>query len=265
MGHTVEYSFNWGDGSSPSPWSTSTSASHTWTDTNQHTVTATARCQTHNDITNTSDGLTITPIPQESISKLGTPTGESSPTVGQSYTYSTSGATSSLGHQVEYSFNWGDGSSPSPWSTSTSAFHTWSDMNPHTVTVTARCQTHTNITNTSDGLTVNPVQQETISKPGRPTGEPRPVVGQSYTYCTTGATSNLGHTVVYSFDWSDGSAPSPWSTSTCASHTWTDTIPHMVRVRARCQIHTNITNISDGLRVNRKRSIAPILNILLDD
>ncbi len=109
------------------------------------------------------------------------------------------------------------------------------------------------------------VPDEVISQPGRPTGETSPVAGQSYTYCTSGATSNLGHTVEYSFDWGDGSAPSPWSTSTCASHTWTDTNQHMVRVRARCQIHTNETNISAGLKVNRKRSIVPILNILLED
>jgi hypothetical protein len=95
----------------------------------------------------------------ETISKPGTPSGELNPIVGVSYTYTTSGATSNLGHPVEYQFNWGDGSQ-SNWSTFTNASHSWSSPGPRTVTVTARCQTHTDKTNTSDGLSVN-VQRPT--------------------------------------------------------------------------------------------------------
>jgi len=80
-----------------------------------------------------------------------------------SYTYTTSGATSNKGHPLHYRFNWGDGSQ-STWSTSKSASHSWSSTGSKTVTVTARCQTHTDKTNTSDGLVVNVIHGgETIS------------------------------------------------------------------------------------------------------
>ena len=88
------------------------------------------------------------------ISKPGTPSGETSPTKDVSYTYTTSGATSNLGHTLEYSFDWGDGTSSS-WSTSKSASHSWSTTGSKTVTVIARCQSHNDKTNTSDGLQVN--------------------------------------------------------------------------------------------------------------
>jgi len=108
---------------------------------------------TGNSVPSEEAGATTTPVP-ETISKPGTPTGETSPVLDSSYTYTTSGATSNLGHTIEYSFNWGDGTSFS-WSTSKSASHTWSSAGSRTVTVTARCQIHTDKSNTSDGLSVN--------------------------------------------------------------------------------------------------------------
>ena len=102
---------------------------------------------------------------EETISKPGAPSGETTPIQSLNYTYTTSGATSSMGHTIEYSFNWGDGFSSS-WSTSTSASHTWTNPGTKTVTVTARCQTHPDKSNTSDGLSVN--VQETPSPPSDP-------------------------------------------------------------------------------------------------
>ena len=90
---------------------------------------------------------------------------------------------------------------------------------------------------------------ETISKPGKPTGEPTSQVEQSYTYSTSGAVSSLGHPVEYSFDWGDGNS-SAWSSSTSASHTWANMVPYQVSVTARCQLHPTVTNISDPLSVN---------------
>lgn len=92
--------------------------------------------------------------PVESVSVPGTPTGNASPVVGVSYTYSTAGSTCSQGHPVEHRFYWGDGGS-SAWSVSTTASHSWSAQGPQTVTVSARCQTHTSCTATSAGLPIN--------------------------------------------------------------------------------------------------------------
>ena len=90
----------------------------------------------------------------ELISKPGTPSGNTSVTAGENQDYTTSGATSNMGHTVEYRFNWGDGTY-SNWSTSKSASKSWSAAGSYTVTVTARCQTHTTVSAVSDGLTVN--------------------------------------------------------------------------------------------------------------
>ncbi|MCJ7778912.1 MAG: right-handed parallel beta-helix repeat-containing protein, partial [Sedimentisphaerales bacterium] len=90
--------------------------------------------------------------------------------------------------------------------------------------------------------------EETISKPGTPTGQTSPVKDISYTYTTLGAESNLEHTVEYQFSWGDGSV-SAWSTSKSANHSWTSTGEKQISVTARCQTHTDITNISDLLTV----------------
>jgi subtilisin family serine protease len=188
--------------------------------------------------------------PSETVTQPGAPSGNTSPIVGQSYNYSTTAATSSMEHTVEYSFNWGDGTT-SPWSTSTSASHAWQTTGTKTVTVTARCQAHTSITNTSAPTQVNvqPQPAETVTQPGAPSGNTSPIIGQSYNYSTTAATSSMGHTVEYSFNWGDGTT-SPWSTSTSASHAWQTTGTKTVTVTARCQTHTSVTSSSAGMQVN---------------
>ena len=117
-------------------------------------VTVTARCQVHTSVSSTSAVLQINVLPVEAVSVPGTPVGNQAPLVNVSEAYTTSGSTCNWGHPVEYSFNWGDGTS-SPWSTSTSASHSWSAFGEVTVTVTARCRVHTSVAATSAGLAVN--------------------------------------------------------------------------------------------------------------
>ena len=83
-------------------------------------------------------------IEKESISTPNTPTGPGSGNVGTSYSYSTGGAGSNLGHNIEYRFDWGDGSY-SNWSSSTSASHSWSSAGTYYVKAQARCATHTSV------------------------------------------------------------------------------------------------------------------------
>ncbi len=49
LGHSVEYRFDWGDGSY-SGWTSSTSASHSWSSAGTYSVKAQARCATHTGI-----------------------------------------------------------------------------------------------------------------------------------------------------------------------------------------------------------------------
>jgi len=130
----------------------------------------------------------------ETISTPGAVSGEGSPVQGTSYTYSVGASTSSLGHTVEYSFNWGDGTS-SAYSTSTSASHSWSSTGQKFIVVTARCQTHTSISANNSAanyyVTVQPAPPvpDLISVSGVPTTSTE--VGQPFTV-TVSAQNNGG-------------------------------------------------------------------------
>ncbi len=246
FGHTAEYQFNWGDGTT-SAWSTSTSASHSWSTLGQKSVTVTARCQTHTNITAQSSATNITVQSPETVSQPGAPSGNLTPVPNQNYIYTTTGATSNNGHVLEYRFNWGDGTS-SAWSTAKSAQHAWTTNGQKSITIDARCQQHTDKTNTSAATVVEVMPAETVSKPGAPTGELVPAPNQDYAYATTGATSNLGHEIEYQFSWGDGSF-SDWSSSTSASHAWANDGARNVTVTARCKLHTEKTNTSSATTV----------------
>jgi hypothetical protein len=187
--------------------------------------------------------------PAETVSTPGTPSGTTSGTVNTTYTYTTAGATSSLGHTVQYRFNWG-GENYSDWSTSTSATKSWSTASTYSVTVEARCQQDTSVSSVSSALSVNiaSAPAETISTPGTPSGTTSGTVNTTYTYTTTGATSSSGHTVQYRFNWGGGNYSS-WSTSTSATKSWSTASTYSVTVEAQCQTHPSISSVSSALSV----------------
>jgi len=60
LGHSLEYRFDWGDGTPYSTWSSSTNALHSWVVTGTYTVKAQARCATHTSVvSNWSCGLSV--------------------------------------------------------------------------------------------------------------------------------------------------------------------------------------------------------------
>lgn len=131
---------------------------------------------------------------------------------------------------------------PNGTSTGVLLASSWNNRNLYEVNVTA--STTTLLWDLSSSLTGNifglsPIQAESVSNPGTPTGPSSGNVGQSLTFSTGGATSNLGHTVEYRFDWDDGSY-SPWSTSASASNSWSVAGTYSVKAQARCATHTGI-------------------------
>lgn len=80
---------------------------------------------------------------QETVSAPTTPAGPSLGMVAQVLAYTTSGSVSSFGHEVEYRFNWGDGTY-SNWGTG-SASHSYSSTGVYQVRAQARCKLHTDI------------------------------------------------------------------------------------------------------------------------
>jgi hypothetical protein len=90
----------------------------------------------------TKIGLNIT----ETISTPATPTGPTIGTPYNSYSYSTGGSVSSLGHSVQYFFDWGDGTNSGWLPVGTiSASHSWNSLGTYTVKAQARCVTDTNV------------------------------------------------------------------------------------------------------------------------
>ncbi len=82
----------------------------------------------------------------ETVSTPSTPSGPSFGYTDVSYTYSSSGGASSLGHSVQYFFDWGDGND-SGWLDvgTTSASHSWSSTGAFSVRAKVRCATHTTL------------------------------------------------------------------------------------------------------------------------
>ena len=85
-------------------------------------------------------------MPAETVSAPTTPSGSANGTTGTSYSYSVSGSTSSLGHSVQYKFDWGDGTE-SGWLAvgTTSASKSWSSAGTKSVKVKARCSGDTSV------------------------------------------------------------------------------------------------------------------------
>ena len=185
-------------------------------------------------------------VVSEKLDKPNTPTGLGRGALGTSYSYQTGGATSNLGHTVEYRFNWGDGNY-SAWGMATSASHIWTMASSYPVKAEARCQAHTTVTAVSADWSVD-IVSEAVTFSDTPTGSSGGVVGTVHTYQTGGVTNNLGHTVEYRFNWGDGSY-STWSMATSASHAWTTAGSYLVKAEARCQTDTTVMAVSVGLTV----------------
>jgi len=155
FGHSIEYRFDWGDGTYSS-WSSSASASKSWPNIESYTVKAQARCATHNSIVSDwSSGLSVT-IVAETVSTPNIPSGPTMGTTSKNYTYSTAGSTSNLGHTIQYQFDWmGNGSNLSSWGSATQS-RTWTNPGIYNVRARARCTQDTSIvSNWSDSLPVS--------------------------------------------------------------------------------------------------------------
>ena len=242
-GHPVEYQFDWGDGTT-SDWGPGT-RSKAWAVGGPYNIKARARCALHTTVV--SDWTSELTVTIELVSVPSTPVGPNLGSVGASYSFSTGGSTSNLGHRVEYQFDWGDGTF-SPWGSSTQS-KSWNILGTFLIKARARCAIDTSVM--SDWSSAFTFDIETISIPSPPTGPINGMRGVPYSFSTTGAVSSSGHTLQYQFDWKgDGVTDlSPWGEAT-QTKSWTTSGVYTVRVRARDSIHqTLVTGWSSGLVV----------------
>ncbi|MFC2142079.1 PKD domain-containing protein, partial [Acidobacteriota bacterium] len=133
-GGTPPYSYSWdfGDGGS----SNQQNPAHTFATATNFTVTLTV---TDSVSSSATDSITIavsSPIHEATIPT--TPNGPSNGASNVSYMFATGGATCTMGHTVEYRFDWGDGSI-SNWAAPQSVVHAWATPGVYVLKAQSRC------------------------------------------------------------------------------------------------------------------------------
>lgn len=174
--------------------------------------------------------------------------------VGEELTFETTGGWCSLGHGVKFIIDWGDGS---PCSESDyggflnilylRSSHVYTTEGTYEIRAQSLCGGGI-FSAWSEAKTVHIYSTEEISTPEVPFGPGTAYTGNAnfvsnnLDYTTHGASSNLGHTVEYRFDWGNGTMSA-----------WVDDIglrsqhPHYffagtyhIRAQARCRTHTGV-------------------------
>ena len=184
--------------------------------------------------------------PSESISVPGTPSGPAIGSTSTAYNFYASGATSSLGHPLQYQFTFGNGD-VSPWiAPGAPASDAWFSAGTYAVKVQARCSVDNQIVSSvSAPLTVTitaPV--ETLTTPNTPGGPNQVTTSAGYRYYWQGgAVSSLGHSVQYQFVWGDGTTSGWLPVGTeFADKVWSSSGSKNVILQARCSLHTSVTS-----------------------
>jgi hypothetical protein len=130
----------------------------TWTSPGNYLVKSQARCATDTSIESAwSPTLSVViSAPAEGVTSPSIPTGPASGTTGILYGFFTGGSVSTLGHLVEYQFDWsGNETDLSPWGDSNQS-KTWTQPGTYSVKARARCKTHPEIKSIWSGvLSVN--------------------------------------------------------------------------------------------------------------
>ncbi|MBN1164297.1 MAG: hypothetical protein JXB45_06945 [Candidatus Krumholzibacteriota bacterium] len=182
------------------------------------------------------------PLVEETISKPDAPSGPDSVYCGEEVSLKTGGAVSSLGHSLDYRFDF-DASGEhdyGEWSAADSAYHEWSLTGAYSVRAQARCRKDQDkISPWSDGMEVEVVEPP-VSKPLRP-GGPSPIeTDEPGEYRTGGAVSIEGDPVEYRFDFDAAGArdTTTWSGQTCVTHSWPVPGTYRVRAQARSELQT---------------------------
>lgn len=254
-GHTVEYSFDWGNGTVTS-FSTLATRSYTWNTPGVYEVKVQARCNPHTHIVSAwSDILTVT-ISAAAVETVSTPDAPDVPptaTASVGFPINISGGVSSFGHAVQHRVDFGDGTTSTWYSSLTTIQHTYA-AGTYDIAVQARCTQHPDIESdwsaTSTVVVSDPAETIT-SPPGTIWGVTDGGINESYEYNVAhGTVTNLGHEVEGRYDWGDGTY-SDWSTAAdnTAFHAWTSEGLYTVNYQARCTLHPEISADATPLEV----------------
>jgi hypothetical protein len=108
----------------------------------------------------------------ETVSTPTTPNGPSVGAIGQTLIYLAGGSTSSLGHPIQYLFDWGDGTT-SGWLAlgTTSVAKSWLSASTCSVKAQARCATDTSVVSGWSGILSVTINSPDPALPGVPTSD----------------------------------------------------------------------------------------------
>jgi len=239
-GHTVQYYFDWGDGTN-SGWLAvgTTSAQKSWSAPGTYAVQAKAKCSLHPTVVSTSISLNVV----TGCAAPGTPStpSPSNGSTGASMSLTLSWAACANANSYDVCF--GTSSTPPLVANKTSTSYAVSGLLSGTTyywKIVAK--------NTCGGNTAGPVWSfttvaETITTPNVPSGAATGSAGSWYTFQTSGSTSSFGHSVQYLFDWGDGTTSGWLSVGTkSASKSWASPGTYSVKTMARCSTHTSKTS-----------------------
>ena len=145
----IDYSTNSGSSWNPVVANTANDGTYAWT---VPAIAPSVNCLVRvsdavdNDPSDSSNAVFTISALTETVSTPSQPTGANWGMIGVSYLFATNGSSSSLGHSLQYKFDWDDGSD-SGWLAegTTSASHAWTTNSTHNVRAMARCVTHIDI------------------------------------------------------------------------------------------------------------------------
>jgi hypothetical protein len=243
LGHTLEFRYDFGDGNYSS-WSATKDAAHTYAAVGTYEVRGIARCSIHTDVESPWSDIVYVEVTDaaETVSPpvLYPPSDLSGFHVNRNFMWN-AGATSSLGHALQYRYDWGNGVI-TDWSTSSSAQNPdYGTPGDYEIRAQARCQEHTDVESAwSDPYLVHVT--EYVSNPDGCSGPSTGVVGETITFTTGGSTTSEGHAVEYQLwistyyaDW--GWPVGEWRAIDNLTYAFEDADIFYVRIKARCIDH----------------------------
>jgi len=258
----VQYQFDWGDGTPVSAYTPLVNSgvqaglTHTYTSPGIYSVQARARDE-YNELTIWSAMHTIT-ISSRDPNKPSTPAGPATGDTGIGYSFSTS-AVDPDNDQVQYQFDWGDGTPVSAYTplvnsgAQASLTHTYATEGPFTILSRAMDEYgQESVWSDAHSITISdpPLINNAPNIPATPGGPAGGFTQVSYTFSAT-TTDPDNDQVQYQFDWGDGttSSYSPWVNSGVTitqDHTYATPGTYVVTSRAK-DTHNAESNWSAGL------------------
>jgi hypothetical protein len=247
----IEYRLFWDDGSVNTAWSTDTTLIyHMYNTSGEFEVKAQARCFYHPAIESEWSVATVVTV-LESVTTHSACQGPEAGAINTSYTfYATDAATTSEGHDVEYQFDFDDGT-VSDWSASMSADHIFTTAGYYYVNYRARCAVHTAAVSSVAYRKVIDITDDPEALSAAYIGVVNPSniqIGEEVSIGARLSESNYGDSLEYMIEFGDGMA-SEWIGATYSiafkwgvqfHHTYSALGTYDARCRSRCVQHPTV-------------------------